>query len=303
MQFIWAPSHETFGYETTIFTHAMHHIYASPPGFDVDERKPFDLIIDNPKLDTYNVEQKKQQWVDWIDEIRPIYNLTDHMFIQMGGDFEYSNAALNFGNMDRLIKMINSDPELNMNVFYSTPSRYVEAVNSQKFTQWPWKTDDMFPYASSANEFWSGYFTSRSNSKMNAREASRKLRAYSQILASEVLGHKNKRDDVVEALNDLNDAISVHQHHDAITGTDRQHVADDYSLRLFKASKAAERQVSDHLNTKYAPIFGDIQGKSNWQECLVTNGTRALDCGFFDNAKELEVFYVSAHVVNGMEND
>jgi hypothetical protein len=32
------------------------------------------------------------------------------------------------------------------------------------------KLDDMFPYADRQNEFWTGYFTSRANSKGQARE-------------------------------------------------------------------------------------------------------------------------------------
>lgn len=43
---------------------------------------------------------------------------------------------------------------------------YLDAVKSQNLT-WTVKYDDMFPYADDDDErdFWTGYFTSRANSK------------------------------------------------------------------------------------------------------------------------------------------
>lgn len=45
-----------------------------------------------------------------------------------------------------------------MNVFYSTPSDYVDAV---KGIELEIKTDDFFPYADCPHCYWTGYFTSR----------------------------------------------------------------------------------------------------------------------------------------------
>ncbi len=47
-----------------------------------------------------------------------------------------------------------------MNVFYSTPSCYLYALNKADRT-WTTKTDDFFPYANAPHAFWTGYFTSR----------------------------------------------------------------------------------------------------------------------------------------------
>ncbi len=67
----------------------------------------------------------------------------------MGDDFHYENAHLNFKNMDKLIKYMNERTDYN--VFYSTPSCYALALSQDgdgtEGQEWPTKTDDFFPYA------------------------------------------------------------------------------------------------------------------------------------------------------------
>jgi hypothetical protein len=52
----------------------------------------------------------------------------------------------------------------NIELIYSTPSIYVDAVAAENIV-WPTKYDDMFPYADHEAAYWTGYFTSRANSK------------------------------------------------------------------------------------------------------------------------------------------
>ncbi len=44
----------------------------------------------------------------------------------------------------------------------------------------------------------------------------------------------------------IDDAMGIVQHHDAVSGTERQDVADDYALRLSDGIAAAE--VSEKIN-------------------------------------------------------
>ena len=93
----------------------------------------------------------------------------------MGSDFHYTNANVNFKNIDKIMRYVNdrwrnpqkyniSRKELDMppiNALYSTPSCYLKALNDDKSQSWPTKSDDFFPYASDPHAYWTGYFTSR----------------------------------------------------------------------------------------------------------------------------------------------
>jgi lysosomal alpha-mannosidase len=46
--------------------------------------------------------------------------------LAFGSDFQFENANINFKNMDKLMRYINAHPEYELNMFYSTPSIYIE---------------------------------------------------------------------------------------------------------------------------------------------------------------------------------
>lgn len=50
-------------------------------------------------------------------------------------------------NMEKLMDYINSNPQYNMKVMYSTPSIYVDSIHAKNLT-WTVNTQDFFPYAS-----------------------------------------------------------------------------------------------------------------------------------------------------------
>lgn len=85
-----------------------------------------------------------------------------------------------------------------------------------------------------------GYFTSRATSKGWIREATSYLQAARQL---EVLtGAAAPTDRTTAQLqgrantDSLEEAVSLLQHHDAITGTEKQHVANDYHARLARGA-------------------------------------------------------------------
>ena len=92
---------------------------------------------------------------------------------------------MNFKNMDKMIKYTNERVP-SVNLFYSTPSCYVKALNDIGKT-WPTKTDDFFPYSNDPHAYWTGYFSSRPDYKGTVR----KTNTYLQVINRRVIafGH------------------------------------------------------------------------------------------------------------------
>jgi lysosomal alpha-mannosidase len=137
-----------------------------------------------------------------------------------------------------------------INIFYSTPSCYLKSLHDANIT-WPEKTDDFFPYSSDPHAFWTGYFTSRPTQKRYERMGNHFLQVCKQ-LSSIAPVHENSFE---RRLDTLRDAMGMMQHHDAITGTEKQHVADDYARLLH----AAINNCGDNAKSALAQFSTGLQ--------------------------------------------
>jgi hypothetical protein len=144
------------------------------------------------------------------------------------------NAEENYRNIDAMMLYMNEHHSDQYIFKYSTPSDYVDAIAKHNVT-WPTKQDDGFPYSNSATSYWTGYFTTRPNLKQYARRASREFYASNQLYSVKALDQKatdGEIEAILAAQHSLLDKVGILQHHDAITGTDKQAVADDYAFKL-----------------------------------------------------------------------
>ena len=137
-----------------------------------------------------------------------------------------------------------------MNVFYSTPSRYLKALHDAKKT-WEVKTDDFFPYAHCPHCYWTGYFTSRPALKAYIRESNGMLQACKQMETLEFFDPRTHS----PSSNGLRRAMAVNQHHDAVTGTEKQHVAFDYAKRLAIAREECKVSFLNKLSLEFKQVF------------------------------------------------
>ncbi|KAK3085464.1 hypothetical protein FSP39_003781 [Pinctada imbricata] len=211
MEMIWQGSPKNLGSQSDLFTGVLFNGYNPPKGFCFDVTCRDDPIMDDPNLHDYNVPQKVAEFINATRTQAESY-ATKHLIMTMGSDFNYQNANMWYKNLDKLIRYVNNEQKHggNINLLYSTPSCYLYQLNKANLT-WPTKQDDFFPYAHIPHGFWSGYFTSRP--------------ALKRYIMKEAMG--------------------VAQHHDAVSGTEKQAVADDYALRLFVGTNACQNIIND----------------------------------------------------------
>jgi lysosomal alpha-mannosidase len=162
MEWLWKPFYNSLGERVQILAHSMYDTYCPPKGFNFDRYGYDDPFEIDDTLSVFNAEQKTQDFIQMVNE-RSSHYRTNHLLIPMGCDFQYTNANQNFYSMDNMITYINARYP-NMTLFYSTPSEYIKAIKEADLS-WPTRYDDMFPYADIPEDYWTGYFTSRANSK------------------------------------------------------------------------------------------------------------------------------------------
>ncbi|PON89356.1 Glucoamylase [Trema orientale] len=237
LEVIWRGS-KTFGSSSQIFTNAFPVHYSPPNGFHFEVNDDFEPVQDNPNIFDYNVEKRVQ---DFINAAITQANVTrtNHIMWTMGDDFQYQYAESWFKQMDKLIHYVNKDGRVN--ALYSTPSKYTDAKYAANET-WPLKTDDYFPYADSQNAYWTGYFTSRPGLKRYVRLLSGYYLAARQL--EFLVGKRSTGPNTFG----LGDALGIAQHHDAITGTAKQHTTNDYAKRLAIGASEAEIVVNSALS-------------------------------------------------------
>ncbi|XP_012143157.2 lysosomal alpha-mannosidase II isoform X2 [Megachile rotundata] len=225
MEFLWKGS-PSLGSRADLFTVALYNTYSPPPGFCFDVLCSDDPIIDDPNSPDYNVKEKVEKIVAYARTQAKSYN-TNNVIFTMGEDFNYQHAEMWFTNLDRLMRYVKEEKGSEVNIFYSTPSCYLKAVHDANL-QWTTKADDFFPYASDPHSYWTGYFSSRPAIKFFERMGNNLLQISKQLsVLTSLEGHE-------EHLVNFREAMGIMQHHDAVTGTEKQLVADDYSRLLYE---------------------------------------------------------------------
>ncbi|CAL5366183.1 unnamed protein product [Camellia sinensis] len=259
LEVVWRGS-KTFGSSSQIFTNTFPVHYSPPNGFEFEVSDDFMPVQDNPLLYDYNVEQRVN---DVINAAITQANVTrtNHIMWTMGDDFQYQYAESWFKQMDKLIHYVNKDGRIN--VLYSTPSLYTDAKNAENVS-WPLKTEDYFPYADDTNAYWTGFFTSRPAFKRYIRMLS------GYYLAARQLEFLAGRRSAGPNTYSLGDALGIAQHHDAVSGTAKQHTTNDYEKRLAHGASESEAVVSSSLSC--------LTNSTSKDQCATTLPTLSQEC-------------------------
>lgn len=270
-EMVWEAS-PSLGTDADIFTSILYNHYNAPDGFCFDILCDDLPIIDDKHSTEYNIDRRAQDFVTVM--LQQSRNYTGkNIIVPMGTDFQYQAAHVNFQSMDKLIRYVNSH-EFNgtkIHLMYSTPTCYLKALNDEKLS-YPTKQDDFFPYSSDPHSFWSGFYTSRPTVKYFERVGNNFLQVCKQLYALSDLGPEDQVD-----LNNMREAMGVLQHHDAITGTEKQHVAFDYARQLSEGFAECDIIVNAALKKLMAQstVTNEISSKRSqkvsFDSCLLLN--------------------------------
>lgn len=263
LDIIWHGDRILQGQSGSIFTNIFRDGYDAPNGYCFDALCQDDVIVDNEKSYEYNVDSKGRSMIEFIRGYAKA-KLTNHLLIPFGGDFQFTAASQNFKSIDKLMKYIRQHAH-DINIFYSTPSCYQYAVHEalarDKRLSLPEKYSDFMPYDSSPTVWWSGYFASRPSVKLIERETADLLQVARMVSLNNLLettsrDHQLSWPDAVrshehQCLRQLWEVLGDLQHHDAITGTEKQHVANDYVRRTSDVRRLCAKFIGNFARERY----------------------------------------------------
>ncbi|XP_051024475.1 lysosomal alpha-mannosidase-like [Acomys russatus] len=246
MEEVWRASASLKPPTADLFTGVLPNNYNPPKNLCWDMLCADPPVVEDPNSPDFNADMLVADFLKLASSQAQCYR-TNHTVMTMGSDFHYENANRWFKNMDKLIRLVNKQQAKGsrVNVLYSTPTCYLWELNKANLT-WSVKEDDFFPYADGPHMFWTGYFSSRPALKRYERLSYNFLQVCNQLEAltgpAARVGPYGSGDSAP-----LKEAVAVLQHHDAVTGTSRQNVADDYTRQLAAGWGPCEVLVSNAL--------------------------------------------------------
>lgn len=159
---------------------------------------------------------------------------------------DYINNRSSFYNL----KLQWSDPDY----YYETIKTHFLENSAISFSQ---NLHDFFPYADNPNSYWTGFYTSRPALKGYIQTRQNLLHALDQFSfytlpffsSSSSVSSGNGESLIFQGpLFPLRNASAVVLHHDAITGTCRDHVAENYIYLLWAGTETANAFLTGSIN-------------------------------------------------------
>eukprot|EP01135_Chromosphaera_perkinsii_P009684 Nk52_evm10s1837 gene=Nk52_evmTU10s1837 len=282
LEFNWVGS-ESRGEASKIFTSIVNGHY--------DEFDP--ALLQNQELENDKELERDGILNSLVDLVRKFReeSETKNVLIPVGSDFSFPNthaASLIFKNLDVLKSYINANPsKYGMEIIYSTPPGYVNAVKTDLETSaipLDTKVGDFFPYIDYGA--WTGFYTSRPAFKRQVRTASAFFSASTSLISQYQLLHHKLSPYGYEEITRLGEEIGIVQHHDAVSGTARERVVEDYEEHLNEAIAAMEKNVIGIANEI---TFDGKLSYSGFQTCKRLNESVCAPTNDLANGQDLTI--------------
>uniref|UniRef100_A0A8R1XRC9 Alpha-mannosidase n=1 Tax=Onchocerca volvulus TaxID=6282 RepID=A0A8R1XRC9_ONCVO len=172
-----------------------------------------------------------------------------------GDDFRYVELEewyQQHNNLILLFDYINKNSK-RTRIRFGTLTEYFDALersNKAKDLTLATLSGDFFPYQCALGDYWTGFYTTRPFYKRQERELHSFIRA-ADLLSTTTFMYLSaeNRQIIQKQLTIARRSLALFQHHDAITGTSKNHVMKDYSQRLFDSAKIVENVLKISLSS------------------------------------------------------
>ncbi|XP_033625276.1 alpha-mannosidase 2-like isoform X1 [Asterias rubens] len=259
-----------------------------------------------------NVAKKAEVLLDQYRKKSSLYK-TNILLVPLGDDFRFDKPAewdQQYTNYQKLFEYMNGHENWNVQAQFGTLSDYFGAVIEQTKGRignqpqgFPVLSGDFFTYTDREKDYWSGYYTSRPFYKNMDRVLESHLRAAEIIYTVAAtkarqmgVGKKFDEDSLIRMVTLARRNLALFQHHDAITGTAKDHVVVDYGTKLLISVSDMRKVMMQSIHfllspdqTKYSPssAYFDVDAEILKHDALPEKKVLKLST----EASSIAVFY------------
>ena len=283
LEFHWQGAAPRLGMGS-LLTHVLHTHYSTPRGLDFE-------ATSGMRLD-YRIKADLFQQV--VRERGTAYR-TSHMMLLVGDDFRWRKAEDMYRGWEKLAAVLNQS-HAKVNLIFSTPERYFAALQASR-PALPTFAGDLVPYADNGESFWTGFYSTKPELKDHVRRTSAAVDAAHSIYvlaraagthpATPDVGHaggggsnqtvvRRRLASWYDALELSRRAVAILQHHDAITGTSRANVVEDYE-RMLRDAKGRALHVAAQAATLLLSRQGEEREPQSAAEGSAAEGSATFN--------------------------
>lgn len=270
LEFNWRQLWDAVG-DTDILCHVMPYLYygiqhSCGPDRQICAMYDYGIpksILEQSTGREITDKNIQKQATHLYDQFRRKANLFRYntVLIPLGDDFRFDTSKewdLHYDNYMKVMEYINSRRDWNMNVQFGTLKTYFNLVRKEETksshfhsnTAFPVLKGDFFPYSDLDSDYWTGYYSTRPFQKQLSRDIESNLRSadiLTTLAHAQCKRYKAEYEnylDIMSKLQEVRRSLGLFLHHDAITGTSKPDVVQDYENKLLMAYNTSQAVMS-----------------------------------------------------------